>query len=116
MIAKYNAKYSPVEMDAMREAVKAMAVQNFTTYADEWEPKAQAIRDLLNVAGVASIDYFGYFAFANELYHVWKHFAGESASTEAATLIGKYVALGLTLSTLEGIRTSVFNIAAPSGP
>jgi hypothetical protein len=112
MIAKYNAKYIPAQMDAQREAVKAMAVANFTTYANEWESKASATRDVLNAAGVASSAYFGYFAFSNEMFHVWKHFSGQAAEAEAAVLVAKYVALGLVLATLESIRTTVYNIAA----
>lgn len=114
MIDKYNAKYSPVDMDAAREAVKTMAITNFTTYANEWEVKAAAVRDLLGAAGVQPLAYFCYYAFSNELYHVWKHFSGESAAVEAATLIAKYVSFGCAAqAVLESIRTQVFNIDAP---
>jgi hypothetical protein len=35
---------------------------------------------------------------------------------EAATLMAKWVARGLTQSLLQAIRTDVFNIAAPIAP
>jgi hypothetical protein len=38
------------------------------------------------------------------------------ASREAATLIAKWVARGLTQAVLQAIRTDVFNVAAPTAP
>lgn len=116
MIDKYNAKYSPTQMDAVREAVKVMAKTNFTTYANDWEVKADEVRAVLNALGVADIMYFGYFGFAGRMYHIWKHFAGESAAIAAAVYLADFVAMGLTQSVLETIRTTVFNISAPVGP
>ena len=40
--------------------------------------------------------------------------SGEGLATEAATLIGKWVARGLSQSMLEAIRTQVFNVSAPT--
>jgi len=42
--------------------------------------------------------------------------SGESLAIEAATLIAKWKARGLTEALLQAIRTDVFNVAAPIGP
>jgi uncharacterized protein YdiU (UPF0061 family) len=42
--------------------------------------------------------------------------SGESAAQEAATLIAKWKARGLTQAVLETVRTQVFNIGAAVGP
>jgi hypothetical protein len=41
---------------------------------------------------------------------------GESLSKEAAVLVAKWKARGLTEAVLQAIRTDVFNVAAPVGP
>lgn len=115
MIAKYNAKYLPVDMGAMREAVKTMAQTNFAAYAAEYEAKHLLMRNILDAAGVATPAYFCYYAFFGEMFHVYKNFAGSSAAQEAAVLVAKYVAFGCaTLALLEQIRNDVFNIDAPA--
>jgi len=68
-------------------------------------------------AGVRTIQYPFYFCFAREMWSlVRKEISGESLATEAATLVAKWVARGLTPAVLQAIRTDVFNVAAPIGP
>ena len=45
-----------------------------------------------------------------------KEISGESLAKEAAVLIAKWKARGLTEAVLQGIRTDVFNVAPPIGP
>ena len=51
-----------------------------------------------------------------EMWKLANRVSGESAALEAAILIGKWVARGLSLPVLEAIRTNVFNVSAPAGP
>jgi hypothetical protein len=45
-----------------------------------------------------------------------KDISGESLAQEAAILITKWTARGLTAAVLQGIRTDVFNVSAPIAP
>lgn len=116
MVDKYKAKYIPQTLGKQREAVKALAIANFTAYANEWELKAAATRDYLNEQGIAVNLYFLYFGFSNQLFHVWKHFAGQAAAEEAQTLVLQYTGWGGVPQVLDGIRVQVYNIGAPIGP
>ena len=62
-------------------------------------------------------DYPSYLAFGRSLWALGrKEISGESAAKEAAVQIAKWKAKGLVEAVLQGIRTDVFNIAAPIGP
>ena len=45
-----------------------------------------------------------------------KELSGAAMANEAALLIAKWVARGLTTQVLQSIRTDVFNVAAPIAP
>jgi hypothetical protein len=75
------------------------------------------VRQVLNGAGVPFIMYPFYLNFGRELWsRIRKGMEGESLAIEAATLIAKWVARGLTQSVLQAVRTDVFNVAAPIAP
>lgn len=75
------------------------------------------VRTVLNTGGVPTIQYPFYLCFGREMWALIRRgIAGESLAIEAATLIAKWVAQGLTQSVLQAIRTDVFNVAAPVAP
>ena len=74
------------------------------------------VRAVLNAAGVSVILYPFYLSFGREMWKLTNRISGESAAQEAAILIAKWVARGLTLSVLESIRYDVFGVSAPAGP
>jgi len=76
------------------------------------------VKQTCDAAGVSVITYPFYLDFGRELWHKLheREMSGESAAMEAATLIAKWVARGLTQAVLQSIRTDVFNVAAPSAP
>ena len=71
----------------------------------------------LDSQGVSIITYPFYLAFGREMWRLKRmNLSGESLALEAATLIGKWQARGLSQSVCETIRTQVFDISAPACP
>jgi hypothetical protein len=58
-----------------------------------------------------------YLNFGREIWALTrKEVSGETLAKEAAVLIAKWKARGLTEAVLQGIRTDVFNVSAPITP
>jgi len=75
------------------------------------------VKQVCDSAGVPTIQYPFYLNFGRELWALSrKEVSGESLAIEAATLITKWTARGLTQAVLQSIRTDVFNVVAPSAP
>jgi len=75
------------------------------------------VRQVLNGAGVTCIHYAFYLCFGRELWsRIRNGMDGESLAIEAAVLIAKWKARGLTEAVLQAIRTDVFNVSAPLAP
>jgi len=75
------------------------------------------VRQELNGAGVATIQYPFYLCFGRELWALQRRgVSGESLSVECAVLLAKWVAQGLSSALLQAVRTNVFIIAAPVSP
>lgn len=74
------------------------------------------VRAVLNADGVSTIQYPFYLSYGRELWKLTNRVNGASAALEAATLMAKWVARGLSPSVLEKIRHQVFSISAPVGP
>ncbi len=117
-IAKWDTKYDTtrikVTLDAMRPSMLAHVQSQFVSIVS----MEGQVKQTLDAAGVAVITYPFYLDFGRELWHMTheREMSGESAAKEAATLIAKWVARGLTQAVLQAIRTEVFNISAPAGP
>lgn len=75
-----------------------------------------SVKQQCDGAGVPIIHYPFYLDFGREMWHEINgiELSGESAAQEAAILIAKWVARGLTSSVLQAIRTQVFNVEAPA--
>ena len=74
------------------------------------------VRQVLNSAGVSVIQYPFYLAFGRQVWKLSQRISGETAVLEAAILVAKWVARGLSLAVLATIRNQVFGISAPAGP
>ena len=76
------------------------------------------VKQTCDASGVSVIQYPFYLDFGRELWHITHEteMSGESAAQEAAVLITKWTARGLTQPVLQAIRTQVFNIASPVAP
>jgi hypothetical protein len=75
------------------------------------------VKQTCDASGVPTIQYPFYLCFGREMWSLQnKEVSGESLAQEAAVLIAKWVARGLTQSVLQAIRTQVFNVGAPIAP
>jgi len=75
------------------------------------------VQQVCNAAGVSIIQYPYYLAFGREMWSLHRRgITGEMLAKEAAVLVAKWTARGLTSATLQDIRSSVFDIGAPVAP
>jgi hypothetical protein len=112
-IAAYNARMLSTLVDPTLSAVNTMAVANFGAYATDFYPKQQQLRGILDAAGIATSQYFGYEAFNGEIYHVSKVSSGASAVVMATALVAKYVSMFLVAATLKKICLDLYTITVP---
>ena len=116
-IEKWDAKFDTARikatLDTMRPKMLEHATSSFTSIA----LMETQVKQVCDNAGVSTIQYPFYLCFGRELWSLGrKEISGESMAQEAATLIAKWVARGLTQTVLQTIRTGVFNVAAPVAP
>jgi hypothetical protein len=76
------------------------------------------VKQTCDASGVSVIQYPFYLDFGREMWHIVHEteMSGESAAQEAAVLIAKWTARGLTAPVLQAIRSEVFNVGAPITP
>jgi len=113
-IAAYRARMQSSLIDPVLQAISGLASANYAAYANEFVPKQQALRQLLDAAGYTANKYLIYEAFNAELYGVWRRLSGESLVAEADVLVDKYVAMGAVEATLRSIASSIWGITFPS--
>ena len=76
-----------------------------------------ATKQILAADGISNIQYTAYCAFAGEMDRARRKLgAGNALALEAANLVGKWVARGLSPSTLEKVRFQVFDVSGPVIP
>ena len=116
-IAKWNAKYDTERIKATLDVMRPTMLANVTAVFPMITAMELQVKQVCDSAGVPTINYPFYLNFGREIWALTrKEVSGESLALEAATLIAKWVARGLTQSVLQAIRTDVFNVAAPIAP
>jgi hypothetical protein len=116
-IAKWNAKYNTERIKATLDDMRPAMLASVTAVYPMITAMELQVKQVCDGVGVPTIQYPFYLNFGRELWALSrKEVSGESLALEAATLISKWVARGLTQSLLESIRTDVFNVAAPVTP
>jgi hypothetical protein len=116
-IAKWNAKYNTERIKATLDEMRPTMLQNVTAVYPMITAMELQVKQVCDRAGVATIQYPFYLNFGREIWALTrKEVSGESLAKEAAILIAKWKARGLTEAVLQGIRTDVFNVAAPIAP
>jgi hypothetical protein len=116
-IAKWNAKYDTARIKDTLDAQRDRMYMNIQGVFPMITSMEDQVRQVLDIEGVSVIQYPFYLCFAREVWALErKGMSGASLAVECATLAGKWVSRGLTLSVLETIRTQVFNVSAPVGP
>jgi len=116
-IAKWNTKYNTERIKATLDEMRPAMLQKVTAVFPMITAMELQVKQVCDGAGVPTRDYPSYLAFGRSLWALGrKEISGESAAKEAAVQVAKWKARGLTEAVLQGIRTDVFNIAAPIGP
>jgi hypothetical protein len=116
-IAKWNTKYNTERIKATLDEMRPAMLQKVTAVFPMITAMELQVKQVCDGAGVPTRDYPSYLAFGRSLWALGrKEISGESAAKEAAVQVAKWKARGLSEPVLQGIRTDVFNIAAPIGP
>jgi hypothetical protein len=116
-IENYNVAITPERVAAQVEPQIADIKTNAAQAMVEMHTTDVQVREVLNGAGVSMIQYPFYLCFGRELWSLYRRGTrGETLAIEAAVLIAKWVARGLTEAVLQAIRTDVFNVSAPIAP
>ena len=116
-IAKWNAKFDTERVKATLDVMRPAMLANVTAVFPMITAMELQVKQVCDGAGVPTIQYPFYLNFGREIWALSrKEISGESLAKEAATLIAKWVARGLTQSVLQAIRSDVFNVGAPVAP
>jgi hypothetical protein len=116
-IAKWNAKFNTERIKATLDDMRPTMLQNVTAVFPLITAMELQVKQVCDSAGVATIQYPFYLNFGRELWALSrKDISGESYAQEAAIMVTKWTARGLTQAVLQAIRTDVFNVAAPVAP
>ena len=114
---KFDAKYTPANLTRDLTALLPGMTQRFAAATPMLVASETAVKQVCDGAGVPTIAYPYYLCFGRELFALQrKEISGESLAKEAAILIAKWKARGLTEAVLQGIRTDVYGISAPIAP
>ena len=116
-IANWNVKYNTERIKATLDEKRPAMLANVTAVFPLIAAMELQVKQVCDGAGVPTIQYPFYLCFGREIWALTrKEISGESLAQEAAILIAKWVARGLTQSVLQAVRTDVFNVAAPIAP
>ncbi len=116
-IARWNAKFNTERIKAILDDMRPDMYARVQAVFPLITSMEGQVKQVLDGQGVSIKDYPFYLDFGREIWHLQRiEVSGESLAIEAAVLIGKWQARGLSQSVLEAIRTQVFNVSAPVGP
>ena len=116
-IENWNEKYNLERVNAILVEKRPKMLEHVSAVYVSLASMESQVKQTIDAAGVSTIQYPFYLCFGREMWSKSrKEMSGESLALEAATLIAKWVARGLTQSVLQAIRTDVFNVAAPIAP
>jgi len=117
-IANWDIGFDTARIKAVLDLKRPKMFEHVQTQIVSLVSMESQVKQTCDASGVSVIQYPFYLDFGRELWHITHEteMSGESAAQEAAVLIAKWVARGLTQAVLQAIRTQVFNIAAPVAP
>ena len=116
-IANWNAKYNTERIKATLDDKRPAMLASVTAVFPMITAMELQVKQVCDGAGVPTIQYPFYLNFGREIWALSrKQVSGESLAQEAALLIAKWVARGLSAPVLQAVRTDVFNVSAPIAP
>jgi hypothetical protein len=116
-IAKWNAKFNTERIKGILDDMRPAMLANVTAVFPMLTAMELQVKQTCDASGVPIIQYPFYLNFGRQIWALTrKEVSGESLAIEAAVLIAKWVARGLTQPVLQAIRSEVFNVPAPIAP
>jgi len=116
-IAKWNAKFNTERIKGILDDMRPAMLANVTAVFPLITAMELQVKQTCDASGVPTIQYPFYLNFGREIWALTrKEVSGESLAQEAAVLIAKWTARGLTAPVLQAIRSEVFNVPAPIAP
>ena len=116
-IANWNVGYNTERIKAIVDEKRPAMLASVTATYPMIAAMELQVKQVCDGAGVPTIQYPFYLCFGREMWSLSRSdISGESLAKEAAVLIAKWKARGLTEAVLQGIRTDVFNVSAPIAP
>lgn len=116
-IANWNVKYNTERIKATLDEKRPGMLASVTAVFPMITAMELQVKQVCDGAGVPTIQYPFYLNFGREIWALSrKEVSGQSLALEAATLIAKWKARGLTEAVLQAIRSDVFNVSAPIAP
>ena len=113
----WDEKYNLERVTAVLTEKRPTMLANMTAVVPMMTAMEIQVKQVCDGLGATVIQIPFYLCFGREIWKLTrKDISGEAAAVEAATLISKWVSRGLIQSTLEKIRTDVFNISDPVTP
>ena len=116
-IANWDAGYDTAaikaKVDKKRPDMLARVQSKFVALAS----METQVKQTCDASGVPTIQYPFYLCFGRQMWSLQdREISGESLAIEAAVLVAKWVARGLSQPVLQAIRSEVFNVPAPIAP
>jgi hypothetical protein len=116
-LENWNEKYNIERITAMLTEKRPKMLEHITSAIVSLAAMEQQVKQTCDASGVPYIQYPFYLNFGREMWsRLNRDMSGESLSQEAAALIAKWVARGLSQPVLQAIRSEVFNVPAPIAP
>ena len=116
-LENWDQKYNLTRISAILTEKRPKMLEHATSVIVSLASMEQQVKQTCDASGVPTIQYPFYLCFGREIWsRINKEMSGESLAQEAAVLIAKWVARGLTQAVLQAIRTQVFNVNAPIAP
>ena len=116
-IENWDAAYNTEQIKLRLDAKRPKMLQHVSAVQPMLAAMELQVKQVCDGKGVPTIQYPFYLCFGREIWSLTrKEISGESLALEAATLIAKWVARGLTSAVLQAIRTEVFSVGAPLAP
>jgi hypothetical protein len=116
-VENWDEKFNVERISAILTGKRPKMLQHVTNVQSLLTAMELQVKQVCDGAGVKTIQLPFYLCFGREMWKLVRaDISGETLAIEAATLVAKWTARGLTAAVLQGIRTDVFNVAAPIGP
>ena len=116
-VANWDEKYNLERVTAILTEKRPRMLQSVTAVTPQITAMELQVKQVCDGAGVPTIAIPFYLCFGREMFKLIRaDISGETLAKEAAVLIAKWKARGMTEAVLQGIRTDVFNVSAPIAP